>query len=150
MGFADDTNLTVTYTRHIPQTADDGRTVIQQANDLLDMTISYLSHNIVIVHPAKSVALIKGSATAPPGTTRAPMNVLEATTDLEVNQTANPQDTTPPPKLQSHLGDLPRYASRATKALTLSHQSVVYYLTEVLNASIGIQALHLTHPTTTL
>ena len=37
-----------------------------------------------------------------------------------------------------------------TKALSLSHQSLAYYLTGVLNASIGFQALHLTHPTTAL
>ena len=53
-------------------------------------------------------------------------------------------------KLQSHLAHLPRYASPTTKALSLSHQSLAYYLTGVLNASIGFQALHLTHPTTAL
>ena len=78
------------------------------------------------------------------------MQVLEATTHLGVIQTANPEDTTLPPKLQSHLAHPPRYASPATKALSLSHQSLAYYLTGVLNASIGFQALHLTHPTTTL
>ena len=115
------------------------------------MTISYLSRNNLIVHPTKSVAMIRESAAAPTlGPQGPPMQVLETTTHLGVIQTANPEDTTLPPKLQSHLAHLPRYASSATKALSLSHQSLAYYLTGVLNASIGFQALHLTHPTTAL
>ena len=65
VGFADDTNLTVARTPHEPHTPDPGQTVTQQANDLLDVTISYLSRNKLIVHPTKSVAMIKGSATSP-------------------------------------------------------------------------------------
>ena len=64
--FADDTNLTVTHTPHEPHTPDPGQTVTQQANNLLDVTISYLSRNNLIVHPTRSVAMIKGSATPPP------------------------------------------------------------------------------------
>ena len=78
------------------------------------------------------------------------MQVVTTTTHLGVIQAANPEDATLPPKLQSHLAHLPRYASPTTKALSLSHQSLVYYLTGVLNASIGFQTLHLTHPTTAL
>ena len=148
VGFADDTNLTVAHTPHEPITPDDGPTVTQRANDLLDVTISDLSRNNLIVHSTKSVAMIKGSATAPTlGPRGPPMHVVEATTHLGVIQTTNPDDTTLPPKLQSHLAHLPRYASPATKALSLSNQSLAYYLTGVLNASIGYQALHLTHPT---
>ena len=40
VGFADGTNLTVAHTRHEPHTPDPGPTVTQQANDLLDLTIS--------------------------------------------------------------------------------------------------------------
>ena len=151
VGFADDTNLTVAHTPHEPAIPDTGPTATEQTNDLLDVTISYLSCNNLIVHPRTSVAMIKGSATAPTlGPQGPPMQVVETTTHLGVIQTANPQDTTLPPKLQSHLAHLPRYASPATKALPPSHQSLVYYLTGVLNASIGFQALHLTHPTTAL
>ena len=120
----------------------------KKANDLLDVTISYVSQNNLIVHPTKSVAMIKGSATPPTlGPQGPPMQVVTATTHLVVIQAANPEDATPPPKLQSHLAHLPRYASPTTKALSLSHQSLAYYLTGVLNASIG---LHLTQPTTAL
>ena len=45
VGFADDTNLTVAHTPHDPHAPDPGPTVTQQANDLLDVTVSYLSHN---------------------------------------------------------------------------------------------------------
>ena len=149
--FADDTNLTLAHTPHKPHTPDPGPTVTEQANDLLDVTISYLSRNSLIVRPTRSVAMIKGSATPPTlGPQEPPMQVVTTTTHLGVIQAANPEDTTLPPKLQSHLAHLPRYASPTTKALSLSHQSLAYYLTRVLNASIGFQALHLTHPTTAL
>ena len=115
------------------------------------MTISYLSRNNLIVHPTKSVTLIKRSATAPTlGPQGPPMHVVEANTHLGVIQTTNTEHTTLPPKLQSHLAHLPRCGPPASKALSLSHQSRAYYLTGVLNASIGFQALHLTHPTTAL
>ena len=78
------------------------------------------------------------------------MNVVEATTDFGMIQTTNAGDTTLPPKLQSHLAHLPRYASPATKGLSLSHQTLASYLTGVLNAFIGFKALHLTHPITAL
>ena len=151
MGFADDTNLTVAHTPHEPHTPDPGPTVTQQANDLLDVTISYLSRNILTVHPTRSVAMIKGSATTPTlGPQIPPVQIVTTTTHLGVIQATNPEDTTLPYKLQSHLAHLPRYASPTTKALSVSHQSLGYYLTEVLNASIGFQALQLTHPTTAL
>ena len=151
VGFADDTSITVAHPPHKPHKPDDETPVTQQANDLLDMTISYLFENKRIVHPAKVVAMIKGSATAPTlGLQWPPMNVVEATTHLGVIQTADLNNTTLPPKLQSHLTHLPRYAPPATEALSLSHQSLAYYLTGVLYASIGFQALPLTRPTTAL
>ena len=151
VGFADDTNLTAAHTPHEPHAPDPGPTVTQQANDLLDVTVSYLSHNNLIVHPTKSVAMIKGSATPPTlGPKGPPMQVVTTTTHLGVIKAANPEDATLPPKLQSHLAHLPRYASPTTKALSLSHQNLAYYLTGVLNASIGFEALYLTHPTSAL
>ena len=81
VGFADDTNLTVAHTPHEPHAPDPGPTVTQQASDLLDVTVSYLSHNNLIVHPTKSVAMIKGSATPPTlGPKGPPMQVVTTTT----------------------------------------------------------------------
>ena len=151
VGFADGTNLTVTHDPHEPHTPDDGPTITQQVNNLLDMTISYLLHNNLIVHRTTSVAMIRGAATAPTLRPQGPLlNVVEATNHLGVIQTAGADDTTLPPKLQSHQAHLPRYASLVTKALFLSHQSLAYYLTGVLNDPIGFQALHSTRPTTAL
>ena len=130
VGFADETNLLVAYTPQEPHNPDEGPAVTQQANDLLDLTISHPARNNLMVHPTKSVAMIKGSATATTlGPQGPPMHVVEATTHLGVIQTTNPEDTTLAPKLQSHLAHLPRYASPATKALSLSHKSLAYYLT---------------------
>ena len=53
VGFPDDTNLTVAHTPHEPHTPNPGPTVTQQANELLDVTISYLPRNNLIVHPTK-------------------------------------------------------------------------------------------------
>ena len=57
--------LTVAHTPQEPHGPEPGLTVSQQANDLLDVTISYLSGNNLIVHPTMSVAMIIGSVTAP-------------------------------------------------------------------------------------
>ena len=57
------------------------------------------------------------------------MNVVEATTNLGVIKTVDSDDARLPPELQSQLAQLPRYASPSTKALSLSHQSLAYYLT---------------------
>ena len=64
--FVDDTNLTVADSPHEPHTPDPGPTVTKQVNDLLDVAISYLSRNNLIVHPAMSVAMIKGVCHTPP------------------------------------------------------------------------------------
>ena len=120
VGFADNMNLTVAHTPHELHTPDDKPTADQQADHLLEVTISYLSHNDLIVHPTKWVAMIKGAATAPTLGPQGPsMNVMEAGTHLGVIQTADPNDTTLPPKLQSHLAHFPRHASPPTKALSL-------------------------------
>ena len=140
VNLADDTNLTIAHTPQEHHSPDDGPTVTQQANDLLDVTISYPSRNNLIVHPTKSVAIIKGSGTAPTlGPQMPPMHVVEATSHLAVIQSTNSEDTTLPHKLQSHQAHLPRYVSLATKALSLSHQSLACYLTGVLNASMGFR-----------
>ena len=107
VGFTNDTNLTVAHTPHEPHTPDDGPTVRQHANNLLDVTVSYLSHNNLIIHPTKSVVMIKGSATAPALRPQGPpMHVVEATGHLGVIQTTNPDNTTLPPRLQSHLAHI--------------------------------------------
>ena len=147
VGFADDTNLTVAHTGQELHTPDDGPTVTQQANDLLDVTISYLSHSNLIVHPTKSVAMIKGSATAHSlGPRGPPMHVVEATTQLRVIQTTNPDDTSFPQKLQSHVAHLPPYVSPATKALSLSHkhlpfEACIFAKMVLKGASIGLKNL---------
>ena len=98
VGFADDTNLTVPHTPHEPHTPDNRPTVRQQADDLLEVAIVYLSHNKLMVHQTK-LAMIKGVATSPTlGPQGSPMNVAEATTNLGVIQTADVDDTTLQPK----------------------------------------------------
>ena len=91
VGFADDTNPTVPHTPQEPHTRDPGPMVTQQANDLLEVTISYLSCKNLIIHPTKSVAMIKGSATPPkPGPQGPPMPVVTTTTHLGIIQATSP------------------------------------------------------------
>ena len=66
VSFADNTNLTVAHTPHEPHTPGDKPTVTHQADDLLEVTISYLSQDNLIVHPTKLLAITKGAVTAPP------------------------------------------------------------------------------------
>ena len=83
------------------------QTVVQLLNDRLSQPC--LSRNNLIVEPTNWVAMIKGSATPPTlGAQGPPMRVVETTTHLGVIQAANLQDTTLPPKLQSHLAHLQR------------------------------------------
>ena len=73
VGFADDTNLTVAHTPHEPHAPDPGPTVTQQANDLLDVTVSYLSRNNLIVRAHKVSGHDQGLCHTPhPRATRAP------------------------------------------------------------------------------
>ena len=126
-------------------------TVTQKADNLLEATISYLSENNLLVHPSRSVANSKRAAAAATlGPQGPPMNVLQGTIHSGVIQTADPDDASLLSKLQSHLAHLPRHVSPATEALSPSHQSLAYYLSWELSASIGFQALHLTHPTSDL
>ena len=93
--FAGNTYLMVAHTLHEPHTPDNERTVTQQADDLLGMTVSYLSSNNFIVTRTKSIALNKGAAEAPTvGPQGPPTNVVEDTTYLGVIQTADVADTT--------------------------------------------------------
>ena len=55
VGLADDTNPTVAHTPQEPHTPDDRPTVTKQPNDLLHVTISYLSRNNLILHPTTLV-----------------------------------------------------------------------------------------------
>ena len=97
VGIADHTNLTVAHTLHEPQTPDDGPTVTHQADDLLEVTISYLSLDNLIVHPTKSVAMIEGAATGPIlGSQGASMNIVEATAHFGSDPDLRPQQDHPP------------------------------------------------------
>ena len=66
VGFRNDTKLMVAHTPHEPHTLGKEPTVTQQADDLREVTISYLSQNNLIADPTKSVAMLKGKPGPPP------------------------------------------------------------------------------------
>ena len=153
VGFADDTNLTVTHTPHDPHAPDPGPNGHPTGQRLTGrdrlLPLPQQPHR----PPHKVSGHDQGVChTSPPwGPPGPPMQVVTTTTHLGVVQAATPEDATLPPKLQSHLAHLPRYASPDHQGpLPCPTRAWRTTLTGVLNASIGFQALHLTHPTTAL
>ena len=101
VGLADDRHLTVANSPREPRTPRDRPTIAQQIDHLLTVTAMYLARNNLIIHPTKSIALVKEAATAPTLSPQGPaMNIVTDTTYLGVIQTTDPNDTTLFRKLQ--------------------------------------------------
>ena len=75
-----------------------------------------------------------------PGDT--PMAPVDNATYPGIQQAATPEGVTLPPNLERQLTRTLVIAQIAA----LSTQAMAYFLQAVLNAAIGFQALHLTHP----
>ena len=99
------------------------------------MTIPYLSQNSLIVHPTKPVTMIKGSPTAPTlGPQGPPMNVVKPPPTWESSGTLTLMIPPPPPQIAVTPDPSPTICVPGHQSLSLSHQSLAYYLTGVLNA----------------
>ena len=138
LGFAEDTNVTVAHTPHERHTPDDGPTVTKAGQQLTGrnhlLRLPQQTHR----PPYKIGGHDQRVCHSPiPGATRAP-HAGHGSHHLPWRDPDHqPRRYHAPPKLQSHLAHLRRYASQATNALSLSHQSLAYYLKGVLNAFIG-------------
>ena len=103
---------------------------------------NYLEGNQLLVHNVKSATMVHN---APPPLLRPrdpPMNPVNTATYLVVQQAATANRVTLPPNL---IRQLTRTLVIA-RIVALSTQALAYFLQAVLNAAIGTQALHLTHP----
>ena len=136
--FADDMAVvTATARQPLPTTPDSTR-----ATKVLHDVTNYLEGNQLLVHNVKSATMVH---TAPPPPLRPgapPMNPVCMATYLGVQQAATASGVTLPPNL---IRQLTRTLVIA-RIVALSTQALAYFLQAVLNADIGFQALHLTHP----
>ena len=129
--------VTATARQPLPTTLDPTR-----ATKVLLVATTYLEGNQLLVHNVKSATMVHN---APPPHLRPgdpPMNPVNMATYLEVQQAATAGGVTLPPNL---IRQLTRTLVIA-RITALSTQALAYFLQAVLNAAIGFQALHLTHP----
>ena len=114
----------------------------QQATKVLLAVTNYLEGNQLLVHNVKSATMVHN---APPPSLRpgdAPMNPVSTATYLGVQQAATASEVTLPPNLKRQLTRTLVIA----RIVALSTQAPAFFRQATLNADIGFQALHLTHP----
>ena len=138
LAFADDMAVvTTTACQPLSTTPDPTR-----ATKVLHAVNNYLEGNQVLVHNIKFATMVHNAPPPPLRPEHPPMNPVNTAVYLGVQQAASASKVTLPPNLIRQL----------TRTLVIapivapSGQALVYVLQAVLNAAIGFQALHLTHP----
>ena len=121
----------------LPTTPDPTR-----ATKVLHVVTNYLEGNQLLVHNVKSATMLHNAPPPPLRPGDLPMNPVNTATYLGVQQAATADGVTLPPNLIRQLTRTPVIAH----ITALSTQAPPYFLQAVLNAAIGFQALHLTHP----
>ena len=138
LAFADDmVVVTATARQPLSTTSDPTR-----ATKVFHAVTNYLEGNQLLVHNVKSATMAHN---APPPLLRPgdpPMNPVKKTTYLGVQQAATASGVTLPPNLIWQLTGM----LVITRTVVLSTQALAYFVQAVLNAALGFQALHLTHP----
>ena len=138
LAFADDMAL-VTATARPPLSTTPYPT---RATKVLLAVTNHLEGNQLLVHNVKSATMVHNAPPPPLRPEDPPMNPVSTATYLGVQQAATANGVTLPPNL---IRQLTRTLVIA-RILALSTQALAYFLQAVLNAAIGFQALHLTHP----
>ena len=138
LAFAEDMAVvTATARQPLPTTPDTDR-----ATKLLHDVTNYLEGNQLLVHNVKSARMVHNAPTPPLCPGDPPMNPVSTANYLGVQQGATTNKGTLPPNL---IRQLTRTLVIA-RIVAPSTQARAYFLKAVLNAAIGFQALHLTHP----
>ena len=138
LGFADDIAVvTATARQPLPTTPDATR-----ATKVLHDVTNYPEGNQLLVHNVKSATMVHNAPPPPLRPGDPPMNPVSTATYLGVQQVATTNEGTRPLNLIRHLTRTLVIA----RIVALSTQALAYFLQAVLNAAIGFQALHLTHP----
>ena len=129
--------VTATARQPLPTTPDTTR-----ATKVLHDVTNYLEGYQLLVHNVKSATMVHNAPPPPLRPGDLPMNPVSTATYLGVQQAANTNEVTLPPNLIQQLTQTLVIAL----IVTLSTQALAYFLQAVLNAAIGFQDLHLTHP----
>ena len=129
--------VTATTRQPLPTTPDTAR-----ATKVLHDVTNYLRGNQLLVHNVKSATMVHNAPPPPLRPGDPPMNPVSTATYLGVQQAATTNGITLPPNL---LRQLTRKLVIA-RTVALSSQALAYFLQAVLNAAIGFQGLHPTHP----
>ena len=109
---------------------------------VLHAVINYLEGNQLLVHNVKSATMVHNAPPPPLLPRDPPMNSVSTATYLVVQQAATANGVTLPPNLIRQL----TWTVAIARIVALSTEALAYFLQAVLNAAIGLQALHLTHP----
>ena len=138
LAFVDDMAVvTATARQPLPTTPDPAR-----ATRVLHIGTTYLEGNQLLVHNVKSATMVHNAPPPPLRPGDLPLDPVNTTTYLGVQQAATAREVPLPPNL---LRQLTRTLVIA-RITALSTQVLAYLLQAVLNAARGFQALHLTHP----
>ena len=138
LAFADDVAVvTATARQPLPTTPDPAR-----ATRVLHAVTTYLEGNQLLVHNVKFATMVHNAPPPPLRPGDLPMDPVNTATYLGVQQAATAGGVTLPPNL---LRQLTRTLVIA-RITELSTKALAYFLQALLNAAIGFQALHLTHP----
>ena len=138
LAFVDDMAVvTATARQPLPTTPDP-----TGATKVLQVITTYLEGNQLLVHNVKSANTVHNTLPPPLRPGGSPMNPANTATYLGVEQAATAGGVTLPPNLIQQL----RQTLVIARISALSTQALAYFLQAVLNAAIGLQALHLTHP----
>ena len=113
-----------------------------RATKVLHAVTNFLEGNQLLVHNVKSATMVHNAPPPPLCPGDPPMNPVNTATYLGVQQAATANGVTLPPNL---IRQLTRTLVIA-RMVAPSSQGLAYFLQAVLNAAIGCQALHLTHP----
>ena len=138
LAFADDmVVVTATARQPLSTTPDPTR-----GTKVLHAVTNYLEGNQLLIHNVKSATMVHNAPPPPLRPGDPPMNAVNTATYLGVQQAATANWVT----LRANL------IRQLTRTLVIAHivalstQALAYFLQAVLNAAIGFQALHLTHP----
>ena len=138
LAFADNMAVvTATARQPLPTTPDTTR-----ATKVLHDVTNYLEGYQLLVYNVQSATVVHNAPPPPLRPGGPPMNPASTATYLGVQQAATTNDVTLPPNLIRQLTQTLVIA----RIVALSTQALAYFLQAVLNAAIGFQALHLTHP----
>ena len=138
LAFADDMAVvTATARQPLPTTLDTAR-----ATKVLHDVTNYLEGNQLLVHNVKSATMMYSAPPPPLRPGDPPMPPVSTAAYLGVLQAAITNEVPLPPNLLRHL----MRTLVIARIVALFTQALAYFLQTVLNAAIGFQALHLTHP----